>query len=518
MTALATSLDRWVLGLTLGLGLVIGGVLWRGDQGVARVRQFNWQGQQVGAGDSALLFTFSRPMDRASVEQNFKLEPPLQGKFSWAGRRMAYTLTEPVPYGGIGFRVSIEGAWDRFGSQEKLMQPFVGQFQSRDRALVYLGVAAEEASRLVLYNLTRQERQVLTPPELVVLDFEPYPQGDRLLFSATDRQKYEAGEFDPKLYTVTTGIRYKPTNVLEQGTVASQTEADLPSAGTVTQILDSDRYQNLQFDIAPDGKTLVVQRANKANPAVDFGLWVIPEGQEAQPLDTPPGGEFLIAPDSQSVVMAQGQGLAIVPLDPKAETQGQPLDFLPQFGQIMGLSADGTQAAMVRFNKDYTRSLFWVDSQGTQREIWRTDGSILSATFNPNKTHLYALVSRLVPGETYQEAPFILAIDLREALKAPEADPPTNAGVQALVRLSTQRDITMSLAPDALAILFDQIIQSRDLGSAGALKGSDGKPIGKSELWLLPLMPTGEAGAAPPRSLPQPQPLPLQGIRPQWLP
>ena len=133
MTALATSLDRWVLGLTLVLGLVIGGVLWRGDQGVARVRQFNWQGQQVGAGDSALLFTFSRPMDRASVEQNFKLEPPLQGKFSWAGRRMAYTLTEPVPYGGIGFRVSIEGAWDRFGSQEKLMQPFVGQFQSRDR-------------------------------------------------------------------------------------------------------------------------------------------------------------------------------------------------------------------------------------------------------------------------------------------------------------------------------------------------------------------------------------------------
>lgn len=516
MTAWATALDRWVIGLTVGLGVTIGGVLWRGDQGAARVREFNWQGQEVGAGDTALLLTFSRPMDRASVEENFRLDPPLAGKFSWAGRRMAYTLTEPIPYGAKTFTVEVSGARDRFSEVgEATMQPFRGQFQSRERALVYLGVSEEEASRLVLYNLTGQERQILTPQELVVLDFEPYPQGDRLLFSATDRQKFEAGEFDPKLYTVTTGMRYKPLDPLSRANQEQPTT--LPPAGIVTQILDSDRYQNLKFDIAPDGRTLVVQRANKANPGADFGLWVITEGEMPQPLDTPPGGEFMIAPDSQSVVMAQGQGLAIVPLDSEFTDTSNPLDFLPQFGQILALAADGTQAAMVRFNTDYTRSLFWVNSQGQQRELWRTNGSILSATFSPTKTHLYVLGSRLVPGDTYQEAPFIFSIAIEAALAAPETDPPDPTGIRSLVRLETQRDITMSLAPDALAILFDQVT-SRNGDSLADPRGSDGRPISQSQLWLLPLVPDTPSEATQTSPLPNPEPLPLQGIRPQWLP
>jgi hypothetical protein len=39
-------------------------------------------------------------MDPVSVEAKpLTLDPPLPGKVSWAGRRMAYTLTEPLPYG-----------------------------------------------------------------------------------------------------------------------------------------------------------------------------------------------------------------------------------------------------------------------------------------------------------------------------------------------------------------------------------------------------------------------------------
>ncbi|WP_353259305.1 hypothetical protein [Prochlorothrix hollandica] len=502
-------LDRWTAALALGLGLAIGAVLWGGDRGAARVREFNWQGKQVGAGDRALIFTFSRPMDRRSVEENFKIDPPLAGKFSWAGRRMAYTLAEPVPYGGTVFQVTINGAKDRFAQTDApTSQPFAGQFQSRDRALVYLGVTGEEASRLVLYNLTRQERQVLTPPELVVLDFKPYPEGDRLLFSATDRRQFEAGQFDPKLYTITTGINYAAVDPLGQNPVSTDPN---PQAGLLRQILNSDNYQNLKFDLAPNGETIVVQRANKANPGVDFGLWVIQGDEEAQPLDTAPGGEFLIAPDSQSVVMAQGQGLAVLPLESGAE----PLDFLPQFGQVLDLAADGTRAAMVRFNNDYTKSLFLVTNQGTQRELWRTDGSIVSTIFDPTQSILYSLVTRLVPGDTYQEAPFIIAINLQEALAAPETEAPSNAGVKALARLATQRDITMSVSPDGLALLFDQIGPS-DQDNALEPRGSDGKPVGDSQLWLLPLVVAAEPGIEV--ELPQPEPLPIPGIRPQWLP
>ncbi len=45
------------------------------------------------------VLTFDRPMDHASVEKNLVIDPPLPGKLSWAGRRLAYTLTSPIPYG-----------------------------------------------------------------------------------------------------------------------------------------------------------------------------------------------------------------------------------------------------------------------------------------------------------------------------------------------------------------------------------------------------------------------------------
>ncbi|HZG37105.1 MAG TPA: hypothetical protein VEZ50_00365, partial [Nodosilinea sp.] len=83
---LAYPLDRLALIVIAGLSLVLGLLILSGDHATARVRDFTWQDRQVGAEDRAFLITFSRPMDVASVEQNLKLEPPLPGKVSWAGR------------------------------------------------------------------------------------------------------------------------------------------------------------------------------------------------------------------------------------------------------------------------------------------------------------------------------------------------------------------------------------------------------------------------------------------------
>jgi hypothetical protein len=508
------------------LSLLTVAVLGLGDRTAPRVREFNWQEQQVGRQDQAMIFAFSRPMDRASVEENFRVQPPLAGKFSWAGRRMAYTLTQPIPCGTV-FQVDIDRATDRFGTnQGKPMTPFMGQFRSRDRVFIYLGVEGEEASALVLYNLTQQEKQILTPRDLVVVDFKPYPGGDRVLFSATDRVAFEQGQFEPTLYTVTTGF----TDLSKDSGDRSLDAIPTHLAGEVTQLLEPGNYQNLKFDLSADGKIIVVQRVNLANPGVDFGLWIIRENQLAQPLETEPGGDFLITPDSDGLVMSQGQGVAVLPLESNAE----PLDFLPQFGQVLSLSPSGNQAAMVRFNNDFTRSLFVVTNQGIQQEVWRTDGSILHAEFDPTQQVLYSVVTRLVPSETYQEEPFLLKIDLAKALERPvdeerdgvdkqedpqnleEMENPINeAAVQPLLRLLNQRDIEVSLAPDGLAMLFDQVEQAGE-DAVLAPRGSDGKAIGNSRLWLLPLVPPHLNFEEMP--LPEPEPLPLAGLRPRWLP
>lgn len=496
-------IDRTAMTLILVLSLIIGGLLLKGDRTAAKVRDFSWQGRQVGAEDNAFILSFSRPMDHESVEKNLQIAPPLPGKFSWAGRRMAYTLESPAPYGET-FQVSLEQARDRFSDPQDdrtQLRPFSGQFHTRDRAFVYLGVAGEEAGRLILANLTQQQQQILTPANLVVMDFKPYPEGDRILFAATERSAQSQGVLDQQLYTVSTGIQVESAarSLFDRFKPWEQSRPTQP-IGTVELILDSKEYQNLKFDLSPDGQVIAVQRVKRNDPG-NYGLWMIRPNQSPQKINTDSGGNFLIAPDSQSLAMAQGQGMAILPLAADAET----LDFLPKFGMVLSFAKDGSAAAMVKFNvspTNPTRSLFLVTNQGVERELLKTDGSILEAAFAPSQRLLYCLYTERLPGDLYEEQPYFAAIDLEDAT------------VTDLMRLPIQRDIQISLAPDGLGLLFDQVTANDPASSEGAVRSSDGKAITSSQLWFLPLFQDekGEVVAA------DPQPLELSGLRPRWLP
>ncbi|HEY9907777.1 MAG TPA: hypothetical protein V6D18_09210 [Thermosynechococcaceae cyanobacterium] len=484
-------LDRVALLWMAVLSLLIVVLLWSGNHTAPRVRGFSWQDKQVGSEDAAFILTFSRPMDQASVEKNLQVKPPLPGKMSWAGRRMAYTLNTPAPYGNK-FEVVLQDANDRF-RQGSTLQGFKAQFSSRDRAFTYIGVEGEEAGRLILYNVTQDKKQVLTPPELAVTEFEPYPMGDRVLFAATERSNRSQGLLEQKLYTVSTGIRVKaPTQLDAQG--ADSTAFGQP-IGKVELVLDSTDYQNLKFDLSPNGQIIVVQRVSRKDPA-DFGPWILRAGDKPQPLKGEPGGDFLITSDSSSLAIAQGQGLAILPLQPDAK----PLNFLPKFGTVLSFSKDGTQATMLKFNTDRTRSLFLVDTQGAQKELFRTTGSILSAQFDPTRRVLYCLLTELqTGGELYQEQPYLAAIDLKTSQLFP------------LAILPIQPDIQVSLSPDGLAILLDQTTQKK-AETSEKLRNSTGKAIASSRLWLLPLNPET------PTAKTQPVDLPIAGLRPRWLP
>lgn len=494
------AIDRVAIALILALSLAIAGLLWTGQRVSAHVRAFSWQDKQIGAEDTAFILNFSRPMDYASVEPNLKIDPPLPGKVSWAGRRMAYTLTMPAPY-GTEFEVRLEGARDRFSrSQQSTIRPFRGQFRTRDRAFAYIGVEGEQEGRLVLYNLTRQEKILLTPKDLVVMEFKFYPFGDRILFAATQRTAEPQGLLEQKLYTVTTGIELNPpAQILPQ---TSEKPLDIPTkpepAGKIELVLDNTDYQNLKFDLSADGNNIVVQRVSRRDPA-DFGPWLLQAGEPPKPLKGEPGGDFLITPDSNSLAIAQGQGLAIVPLEPGAK----PLDFLPKFGTVLSFSRDGSLATMIKFNPDRTRSLFLVTSQGTYKELFQTTGSILSSQFDPTNQILYCLLTDLKTDDgLYREEPYLAAINLK------------TGNLSRLVLLPDQRDVQFSLAPDGLAILFDQTTRAvqADATTKEPLRDSSGKAIANSRLWLLPVNPNE------PTTPTQPEPLPLPGLRPRWLP
>ena len=483
-------IDRVALPLMLGLSLLIGILLWGGDHSMPYVRDFNWQDKQVGAADTFFVLTFSRPMDHPSVEANLRIEPPLQGLVSWAGRRMVYTLTTPAHYEKT-YKVELQKAQQitGVGKPGNLMKPFEGEFRTRDRAFVYIGVEGEEKGRLILYNLTHKQKTLLTPKDWVVTDFKPYPSGDRILFAASDWSNYGPGLFEQQLYTVTTGI----------STLSANPPNSTPKAGRIERILDNLNYQNLKFDLSPNGQVIVAQRVNR-HKIEDPRLWILRPNAPWQLLLNQPEGDFLITPDSATLATVQGEGVAIMPLTPQAK----PLDFLPKFAKVLSFSKDGVQSAMLKLNSDSTQSLFLVTNQGLQKELLRTPGEFSYCEFDPREQNLYCLVSQLLPEKEGHKQLTLEAIDLKTFKVAP------------LLVLSNQwEDVQMSLSPDGLALLFDQVATKEELPLKEDLTTETGGAIATSRLFMLPI---GEKTLESTTDLVLQQELPLRGFHPRWLP
>ncbi|KPQ33970.1 MAG: hypothetical protein HLUCCO16_17890 [Phormidium sp. OSCR] len=483
-------LDRVAIAAMVVLSVITIVLLVGGDKSIPRVRGFSWQETTISSVDRAFTLRFNRPMNRETVESNLQIDPPLPGKISWAGERMAYTLLYPAPY-GMNYTLNLSGARDRFADSddtEHHIDPFEASFETRDRVMLYLGSEDGERGRLVLYNFSQDQKTILTPSDLSVLSFEMYPDGDRILFSALDRKADRRGLTDSQIYTVTTGLDF--------------TSKDPDAPGRVQRILDNEIYQNLQFALAPDGTTIVVQRARRDRPGSDFGLWVIRDGDDPERFPTEPGGEFVIAPNSKELAIAQGQGVALLSIEPGREGD-EPLQFFPQYGRVMGFTQDGRAAVMVKFNTDYTRSMVVVPNLGEPQEILRTSGSILDAEFDPSGRYIYALVTELLEADEYIEQPYLLALDLETQES------------QELIRFEgSSPDLSMSLAPDGQAILFDRLSVVPPNERPDAPLTSSGGVIEASELWILfPLVNSqGEL------TRPQPEQLPLDGFNPRWLP
>jgi hypothetical protein len=475
---LSQPLDRVAIALLLGLVGAIVVLLASGNHSAPQVRDFSWSSRPIDARDTALTVTFSRPMDHLSVEQGLKIEPNLPGKFSWAGRRMAYTLDRPAEYGQT-FKLALQGGKERFNADQTLA-PFTTEFHSRDRMFAFIGATDDQTERLVLVNMTKDEKRILTPANLQVFDFYPYPDRDRIVFSAVDRAA--GGNPSPteqQIYTVTTGLGTAP-------------------AGQVELLLDNKTYQNLRFSLAEDGQLIVVQRVNRSNTN-EFDPWVLRPNKPPAVLKTKqPGGEFVITPDSSAIAVAQGQGLAILPLESGAE----PLSFLPKFGMVLSFSRDGSQAAMLKFNDDFTRSLYLVNNQGIQKEILKITGSIRTAIFDPSEHFLFCLLTELQPGETFKEQPYLAVIDLNAALQDPKL------GLKPLLRLPQQREIQLSLAADGRALLFDQTENDPNVVNKAP------NQLQSSRLWIYPTETLIAGDWHSPTEAIQLMP----GFHPRWLP
>jgi hypothetical protein len=458
-------------------------LLWSGDRTLPQVRDFNWQNRAIGAEDTAFTLTFNRTLDRATVEQQLQIQPPLPGKISWAGSKLAYSLANPAPYGNT-YKVNLQGAREVLGKKRgKEIVPFVGQFRTPDRMFAYISSDAKDRGRIVIYNFKTHKPIAITPQDLVVTDFKVDRSSQKIIFTATDTQTLKNGQpaiASQQVYSVSTGIAPR----------TSDTQSIPP--GKLELILDNREYQNVKFDLAPDGTKIVVQRVSRRKSS-DFALWVVALDKSTPPTKLKQSGDFVITPDSNEVAAAVGEGVSIFPIAP---TQGSNLDFLPKFGNVLSFTNDGTAAAMVEYNSDYTKSLFVVNNNGIEQQIFKTNGSIWDAKFSPAKDIIYCLATELkTKDNNSQEEPYLTAIDLN------------TQKILMMTLLPIQQGIQMSLSPDGLALMFDQIEGGESTNQI--IQGNS-----SGSLWLLPIPLNIRKLTTPVKA----EQLPLSGWHPLWLP
>ncbi|HAC62046.1 MAG TPA: hypothetical protein DCF68_00560 [Cyanothece sp. UBA12306] len=479
--------DWIVLGCILGLSSALGGILVRGEQIPLKVSHFSWEGKKVGLQDKSFSLTFNRPVDSKSVKENLTIDPPLPGKISWKGRQLVYTLDSPPIY-GTNYEIKLQNAQRIYDEQP--IEPFVNVISTRDRTLAYIGINGEEKGRLILYNITdvnQSQKTILTPRDLIVTDFKVYPNSSKILFSAYEPNYGRPNIANQQLYTVSTGFQVSPNTIETQ------------RAGKLQRILGTKDYQNLKFNLSKNGKTIVVWRTNPKNQA-DSGLWVIPDEGEPRPLGVP-GGEFVISPDGKRVAVAQRGGVGIIPLTPDAGSS----KFLSGYEKSLGFSQEGKQILLIRYNGDYTRSLVLFNREDqTKKDLFRTLYPIIDCAFEVREEKfLYCLKTDFVEGESgqYREEPFLSAINIEKTTDLP------------LLALPNSRDVQLSMSPDGVALLFDQVVTTVAQSNQDLLTQKN-QAIADGQVWLLPLPELKESEESIKIKPEELEP----GLKPKWLP
>lgn len=175
--------DRAALSVMAALAVVIGILLWRGDQvGVQVTRAAPAAGAESVAIRSPISFTFSEVMVAESLEGRVRLSPEITGVLSWNGNTAFFTPAGPLRPDSVYTVTIMAGARSERG--RLLLRDAQWSFRTGHPRVVYLSPALENG------NLYLAEIDGATPPRQItsepygVFDFAISPDGARIVYSA----------------------------------------------------------------------------------------------------------------------------------------------------------------------------------------------------------------------------------------------------------------------------------------------------------------------------------------------
>lgn len=373
---MSTEADRNFLKVASATALVlafaIAIVIVHGDRIQAKVNFFNWEGQEILVSERQIVLSFNREMNRDSIESSFKIEPEVDGKFSWVGRKLHYTLSEPLAY-GQDYRLTLTG----MDQEGRSMLPFEAEFSSFEKELFYIH-AYEDSRRIVSVDPVYGNPIPQSPEDLFVVDFDFADGGNAIVFLAIESEEItqlgEEGSF-PELYWM-----------------------DLESKD-LRQLTNDPDIINLSMSISPDGEQVALERLEldpKTGAPLSFAqIW---HGEISRELEKfwyanlyPE--EFDFTPDSNWLLVLNDQGYSLVPLE-IVEAAPQ---FLGNFISYHGFSLAGDKLAFLQWKDENafaeTNEVIILHRNGERELHLEEQGELRSLSFSPSGEGFYLALS-----------------------------------------------------------------------------------------------------------------------------
>lgn len=360
--------DRLFLILFLFFTLLIGGLIIFGDQTYPRVTASNLKTEIIPLKTNQIVLTFNRNMDRISVEENFSIKPNLKGKFSWIGKKMAYSFTEPL-VAGENLELELIGAKDDQGVV--MGEAYQKIYQTAEQNLYFIGSENDQKEKLIKYTLNGKI-EILSPMDLIVKDFKVHPE-EKLIYLLGTENIRDKGKND--LYEFNTETR------------------------ELKKIIDGQKEFIFSLSLSPDGKILMVRKGViqqfEESSLIDPGnLWTFDiEKKKWSEFWNKElyGSELYFSPDSNYLVGRLISGdIIILPVKEDRER----IVYLENYAGAYNLSPDGSKLVFVDFDDPFrAHDLLLRSNDGKTRSLVLDKGQIQFPIFDRKGEKIYFLLS-----------------------------------------------------------------------------------------------------------------------------
>jgi len=223
--------DRFISSLMIGLAVIILVMVLIGDRTFPKVVSTNLTQQINPAELKYVQLTFNRLMDRKSVEDGFKIDPNVPGKFSWSGKNFVFTPDKSFQYGQIYNLTIAKTAHSQDGKE--MEKNYVQNFGTSQLRIAYLSNDGEDAGKIVFTDLKGNKLKTLTDGSFKIDKFIPSPDGSSIYFLATKNNQTSGGA---ELYNL---------NI---------------ASNQIQQLTNDSKFLNKNFTISDEGTKLLLNR------------------------------------------------------------------------------------------------------------------------------------------------------------------------------------------------------------------------------------------------------------------